>query len=292
MKDVLWLLVVGLLSVPTTGHAWCRMTTNSGLACVRDASDLPEGESFLVWQRRCMSYSVDRRGSADIDLADVRSVVRTSFDAWLSITCDGTSPGLEVTETAELANCQDAEYRRNGGNVNIVAFVDDWPDRDYEPEAFAVTTVWHSTRTGQIFDADIQVNQRLGPYAQCPADGCPRDTAGEALSVDLQNVLTHEVGHFFGIAHSDVRGSTMVAVSPRGETDKRIPRTDDAEALCAVYPPGSLPSACDPEPNGGLDLDCEDGDNGGGGCSVSATATTGPAWLLLLAMLALTRRRS
>lgn len=295
MRWLLLVATVAALLTPATSHAWCRMYTNAPRVspqCIRDAEALPEGESFLVWERRCMQYSVDQRGSSDIDLPGVQAVARTSFDAWLAITCDGVSPGLEVTETVELANCQDAQYRRSGANVNTIAFVDDWPSRGYEPAAFAVTTVWHSTATGRIFDADIQVNERLGPYAQCPADGCPRDAAGEALSVDLQNVLTHEVGHFFGIAHSDVRGSTMVAISPRGETDKRIPRTDDVEAFCAVYPPGSLPSSCDPEPNGGLDLDCEDGDDGGGGCSVSAESRPAGTWFALLgATLALVLRR-
>ena len=255
------------------------MTTDSRLGCVRDEIELPAGESFLVWERRCMSYSVDHRGSSDIDLADVRSIVRSSFDAWLAITCDGVAPGFEVEETEELSTCLDTEYRSGHGNVNTIAFVDDWPSRDHDPGAFAVTVVWHSTRTGQIFDADMQVNQRLGPFMHCPSDGCPRNAIGEATHVDLQNVLTHEVGHFFGIDDSDNRGTTMWGEAPRGEIDKRIPRTDDVEALCTIYPPGTLPSECSFEPYGGLDLDCEDG--GGCGCSVPAGPRGQPAWILL-----------
>ena len=70
----------------------------------------------------------------------------------------------------------------------MVAFVSDWEARDYDPAAFAITTVWHNTSTGTILDVDVMINEQLGPYAICPAGGCPAALPRDQV-VDLQNVV-------------------------------------------------------------------------------------------------------
>jgi len=245
------------------------------MPCVTDG--LP-----LEWRRRCIEYSIDVSGSPDVDRPTLQNIVANSFGAWLDVRCGGEAPGFEVRETAEPSVCREAEYRRSGGNVNTVAFVDDWAAHDYDPTAFAVTTVWHVTATGEILDTDMQLNQSLGPYGVCPAAGCPGAETGTAEIADLQNIITHELGHVFGIGHSEVVGATMYAVSRRGETDKRIPRTDDVDALCAIYPPGSLPAECDFTPEGGLRLDCPASGGGGCGCALIRTDHGAAPWMAMV----------
>jgi hypothetical protein len=155
-----------------------------------------------------MAFAVDERGGLDVSAAQIEGVLDASFRSWMSVTCDGASPGFNVLGYAERATCQQAEYRTNRGNVNVVAMVSDWDERDYDPSAYAITTVWHNTDTGLILDVDIMVNEQLGPYAICPETGCPPALPRNRV-VDLENVLTHELGHFFGIAHSDVPNATM-----------------------------------------------------------------------------------
>lgn len=247
-----------------------------------------------------MDYSIDMTGSPDLDRASVEAVVSRSFDAWLGVRCGGVAPGFEVQETAEPSDCREAEYRGRGGNVNTIAFIDDWASyvehpHDYDPFAFAVTTVWNVTATGEILDVDMQINQTLGPYGVCPAAGCPGVETMSAETADLQNIVTHELGHFFGIGHSQVLGATMYAVSLRGETAKRILRTDDVDAFCAIYPPGSLPAECDFTPVGGLRLDCPSTNGGGGRCSLDHASQSKPWWsglgILIGATLLVRRRR-
>ncbi len=282
--------VVGTLLafLPSSASAYCRMTTS------RDPAPLGgcqlEGVP-LGWNRSCIVYAVDERGSRDLDIDVLRNIVGSSFSTWEEVLCDGTRTDFQIRETTQLARCRDAQYRTCLGNVNIVAFVDDWPERNLDPTAFAVTTVWHSRSTGEIFDADIQVNERLGPYGVCPSAGCPA-TDGDDGTVDLQNVLTHEIGHFFGIAHSPMINTTMYARSPRGETSKRILRTDDVNAICEIYPPGSATGECDFTPRGGLDLDCEDdeGQNECKGCAASGPVDRGSLALIVLALLVVRRR--
>ena len=209
------LLSLGSALAPASARAWCQMTTSNdaptaAMPCVTD------GEP-LAWRTGCMAYAVDERGGIDLTAAQIEGVLDRSFRTWMSVTCDGASPGFDILGYVERATCQDAQYRGNRGNVNVVAMVSDWEERDYDPSAYAITTVWHNTDTGTILDVDVLVNEQLGPYAICPDTGClpalPRNQV-----VDLENVLTHELGHFFGIAHSDIPNATMYLSAARGET--------------------------------------------------------------------------
>lgn len=292
-------LFVGVLlgltfTLPASGaSAFCRMTTS------RDAPprDRCQTEGIpLEWQRRCMSWALEEHGSRDMAREDVLDALNASFEAWEVIECDGgRSIGFQVTALAQASLCDQAEHFTSGPNVNTVAFVDDWAERGYADNAFAITTVWHNPNTGEIYDADMEINELNGPYGDCSAsvDGCAVDTM-----VDLQNVVTHEVGHFFGIAHSNVAMATMVATSRPGEIQKRTLAPDDIEALCTIYPEGSLPDACDPTPRGGLKLTCGPEEDDDCGCRAAgkpngrASGVLGIGALVgLLAALRMRRRR-
>ncbi|MFW6050591.1 MAG: matrixin family metalloprotease [Myxococcota bacterium] len=274
--------------------AWCQMTSEAGYT--------PPGEPCategvpLAWERRCISYALDAEGSLDLDLETVRQEAETAFAAWTGAACPGGGTvDIEVAQLDQTATCDQDEFNSNGGNVNVIAFVRDWEERELEgvDRIFALTTVWHDTSSGEILDVDMLVNEQQGPYAVCPEAGC---TSSGRTPVDLRNVLTHEAGHFFGIGHTDVEISseideedwpTMTTTAARGVTFMRTLADDDVDALCSVYPPGSLPGSCADEeafaPIGGYDLDCTD-DGGGGRCSVAGVPgrpAGAPAGLLL-----------
>ncbi len=283
---------VGLVSSVNRASAWCQMTS-SGLEATTEMPCVIEGVP-LSWRTGCMAYAVDHRGGIDISASELEGALDNSFRAWMNVTCDGLSPGFDVRGYTERAVCQDAEFRGDDGNVNVVAMVNDWDERDYDSEAFAITTVWHNTRSGEILDVDILINEQLGPYAICPATGCPPALPRDQV-VDLENVLTHEVGHFFGIAHSDVPNATMYFQAGRGETIKRTLAADDEEALCTIYAPGTLAACDDFTPRGGLDLNCEL-EPQGSSCSANPArsplgANAPEVWLFLLGCGALAVRK-
>jgi MYXO-CTERM domain-containing protein len=307
---VLLALAIGLMLVAalTADHAsaFCRMTTDGGTQ-VGDVPCVEDGE-FLEWPVACLSYAIDERGSSWMSFSDVQTAIDTSFATWENQICrDGELVDLVFTRW-DSSTCQRAEFRNPGGNVNTIAFLDPWENQcgiEFSRNAFAVTIVWHNTTTGEIFDADMMINEALGPYARCPDSGCEPGTPGNPGPVDLQSIVTHEAGHFIGIGHSNVDGATMLPSSARTEVSKRTLAQDDIDAVCEIYPPGNLDASCNPNVVGGLDLNCEDDGPpnctdptpipSSGGCS---TAKVGPGeapWgALLLALLAVTvlRRRS
>ena len=309
--------------------AYCRMTTGGGAqvgeqACV-------EIEAPLFWDDTCLSYAVDRRGSAWMDLSDIEDSVNAAFETWETAECPGGStPNLVFKPSMQPSTCKRPEFNTvgTGGNVNTIAFLDPWEDpcRDaddlpYDPRAFAVTIVWHNTSTGEILDADMMINDLRfvpggragGPYADCPEDGC------DGSDADLRGIVTHEAGHFIGIGHCNPIDkddpndpcviATMFSMAERNAVDKRSLAPDDINAVCDIYPPGNLDDTCTAIPIGGLQLNCETTESGNpiacdapgatspssGGCSCSTTQTPADAlWATIAALIGLTvmRRRS
>ncbi|MGB5266813.1 MAG: hypothetical protein WBN30_09515 [Polyangiales bacterium] len=329
LRFVSWATSLGLALLASftanDASAYCRMTTGGGsqvgtMACVEI------GAPFF-WNDPCLSYAVDGRASRWMDLSEIEDSVNAAFETWETADCgDGLTPNLVFKPSMQPSTCKRAEFN-NVGNVNTIAFLDPWEDPcldddgdPYDPRAFAVTIVWHNTTTGEILDADMMINDLRfvpggragGPYADCPETGCLGSDA------DLRGIVTHEAGHFIGIGHCNPINindpndpcvvATMFASADRNAVEKRTLAPDDINAVCDIYPPGSLDDSCTAIPMGGLQLNCETTESGNpiacdapgavsssSGCSCSTTQTPADAlWstLAVLIGLTVTRRRS
>ncbi|RLB57353.1 MAG: hypothetical protein DRJ42_00640 [Deltaproteobacteria bacterium] len=282
------IVLLTLLGVPASASAWCQMTT--GLTGSVRPDECDTVNTPLRWEQPCLSYTVHRDGARDFTDTEVFSIIDTSFQAWMDVRCEANPLDFQVRRRDEPASCDHAEYNTGAGNMNAIVFIEDWNTRaGYDPRAFALTTVWHNTSTGEIYDVDIEVNEELTEYTDCDAlEGC------DDGRTDLQNVLTHEIGHFFAMAHSDATNSTMWWMADPGDVNKRVLRTDDVTGICTIYPPGALTAACDFTERGGFSSECGGGGGGGCGCAAvgldDAKGVTG--WALgLLALVLISRRR-
>ena len=77
------------------------------------------------------------------------------------------------------------------------------------------------------------------------------------MGFDLQSILTHEAGHFLGLAHSPDAEATMAAQYYEGTTTFRSLAADDVAAVCAAYPPKAIDvETCNPIPRHGFSELC------------------------------------
>lgn len=274
-------LALGALA-PASASAYCRTTTCRGEACTRDADGCPADGKPLFWATSCIGFSVDARLSANLPTAPTRKAIEKAFQAWADLDCPTGRASLTFSPLADTT-CRKIGYVKEGANVHVVTFRDDdWTYKGVD-NTLAKTTVTFDVATGEILDADIEVNTATNPV-----------TVGDTgVKFDLQSLLTHEVGHLVGLAHSPDFDATMYASYETGSTRIRALSPDDKAALCAVYPPGRA-ARCDAAPRGGLATSCDDPPEGG--CAAGAPrgqAGFGLHWgsLLLLAPLALRAAR-
>jgi len=85
--------------------------------------------------------------------------------------------------------------------------------QEYVPAGvLGLAQVWYDTRTGVALEADIVLNDRGYRFTQNPLDS----SQGGGNRVYVDSVLTHELGHAFGFAHSSESHATMAPYEGAG----------------------------------------------------------------------------
>ena len=271
-------------SVPTPALAYCRLKAGELVA----GSSCSAGGTPLAWRRRCISYAVFPSATDDPPLGEVLGAIDDAFKSWTNVNCQDRQIEIEIERLKDLSQCSVPQHNPDGPNLNSIAFVSDWLERGNQPEAFALTSVWHDQATGEILDVDMELNEDpeleeiLGKFGICPegAENRRRELPVCAVDglVDIQNVVTHEAGHFLGLGHSDVSPSVMRYRAETSDLSKRTLKADDVEGICAIYPPGSLPEQCDFTPRNGKTLVCYEPQSADGcGCR-AAGGRSGGNW--------------
>ena len=264
----LGLATAALLTV-SPASAYCRSTTCRGDDCPRDENGCKTTGAKLAWASHCVGISIQKDGTVNLPMSKVKPALEAAFATWNAVTCDGAPLSMKITELAEVS-CHEAQYNPDGPNANIVMFQDNRWNYHGPDDTLAKTTVTYDMDTGEIFDADIEINYAYNEF-----------TVGDQDVVyDLQSIVTHETGHFLGLDHSLDPEATMNAGYDPGTTDLRTLADDDIAAICAVYPPGRKAS-CDPTPRNGLGDVCAAAATKSG-CSVSPGGSSAGGLVALL----------
>ncbi len=260
--------------------------TTPDTPCQRDSVGCLLEGTPLYWPQNCISFSVQQDGSPaqSIDYGLAHATIEKAFEAWLNVDCGGGAiPSFGVADFGP-AVCDHIEYNKDQPNANVFLFRDgSWPYAGQE-DTLALTTITYNTENAQIYDADVEINSAQARFTF--AD----DSAGTVD--DLQAVLTHECGHFLGLSHDPVLGSSMYPEYSPGDLYQRTPDGDDIAGICEIYPPSDEVDVKHCAPRHGFSRDCAKPQSGG--CSIRRTgddgAPSGAAALLFGAVLVRVRR--
>ncbi|HEV8550871.1 MAG TPA: matrixin family metalloprotease [Polyangiaceae bacterium] len=236
--------VLGALATAPNAVAYCVERTCGGVdadeTCEYDEVGCVATGANLHWVSSCLSFDVQVDGSlkSGIDADQATEVTERAFAAWQKADCNGAHPSLKIGTFGAVA-CDESRYNENGKNANVIVFRDDdWPYPGGQ-DTFGQTMVRFDTKTGEIYDADVEINSFDFDVT----------TDGDADGADLQSILTHEIGHFLGLAHtqSDEADATMRAGWDGHGVDLRTLTSDDEGGICALYPPDRKASeSCEP----------------------------------------------
>jgi hypothetical protein len=257
------LLVAGLVALlPSTARGYVRTTTKHGTA--------------IEWVERCIFITTDLRGTTDLPVATLNATLAQAVKNWNDRTtgCGYLSlAALPATHPYEVASdgrpvvvYRNQTWKRPGGEA-------------HDPSAIGLTTVFYVDTPGRIgdgtiLDADIELNAVNFTFTVTPENAQARPGTSPA---DLENTLTHELGHVQGLAHTcwdhqtdtppldetgapipdcammplpaKITGATMypysvpTAMNPV-EISKRHLSDDDVHGVCDVYPSNAHRPAC------------------------------------------------
>lgn len=274
-----------ILSLGGEASAFCRARTCKPEKSNCEFEGICNVSGFELFRKSsCASYAVEQNGSTrhDIRAAELDDLVQKAFERWLNADCGGGKRPSIAIESLGSVECDEVRYNELAGNASIVVFRDDeWPHPS--SDAYALTTVSYEVSTGEIYDADIEINGQVREYVtSAPEDG-----------TDLQSILTHEVGHFLGLAHSDDPMSVMRERYTPVQENLRVLSDDDIAGICTIYPPDRKTVTDSCAPRHGFASECVSAPLVDGGCSVTPRAASGASvfGLVAVAVGCLGRRR-
>ncbi|HLK88839.1 MAG TPA: MYXO-CTERM sorting domain-containing protein [Polyangia bacterium] len=285
-------------------------------AFVRSVSD---AGNQLYWSTSCETVTIYMNGYADMTADEVAKSIGAAAATWgpTEVTCPtpaGSHPFFTILPQMAKDGATPPTVHNDGQNT--IAF--ETASFDAGMEVLAATTTWKEP-DGHIVDADIRINAVPGATPLGNLDpGAPLSRHGQVL-VDLQTLMTHELGHFLGLAHTcdvgpymgddsgdqpkdgvDDQGNPIPDCTPypsasiakqaaavmwylidSGSIAKRVLTADDAAGVCAIYPAAADPHAC-----------TQNTPDDGCGCAAAGTAPGSAASALALGLaLGAARRR-
>lgn len=148
--------------------------------------------------------------------ANLAEITVKSFKVW-----------TDVSHTSLIYGGTTSIYQKGYDGKSIIA----WGRTS--GSALAVTYTWYYPSTGMVAEVDTIMNLKFvwmwsGGTTECAYTN----------SYDAQNILTHELGHWFGLNDyyaADYKEATMYGYGSKMETKKNTLTTGDIDGVEAIY---------------------------------------------------------
>jgi hypothetical protein len=288
-----WLAVAGAGIVALVGIGVAVMHHKSDLkpqiVSGRAAPKLTSTGKPQRWWQSDVTVTVD--GSLASVWPDATAGVESAFDAWRK--ANGKLPNLtfDARTSSPLLLEPDGENRIYYAPITIKGHEND----------LGLTLQYADQDSGEVVESDIIINSShpfalLEPTGKMKApmgdtNGTMGDTkddesgnvAGCSAKYDIASVVTHEIGHFWGLGEDWVdTKATMYYSTPACNIGKRALKTDDVKAVSSLYAEAVSSSSN------------ANGTSNATHCAVTSvgrTSTSGAALLGIMLALAATARR-
>jgi len=214
--------------------AWS--TSASAFLCTRT----PNGGPSVFWSERDVVMRPNG-GGQEVAAGTLVRVLERGAAAWTGPECSDIRLEVGASTLQEVVGFNWHAGSGDAINQNIVIFRNDTPGDDLDRwlhtlGALAITTVTFESSGGRLLDADIEINDVEFEFTTCDLE-----EASCVVEFDLENTLTHELGHVLGLDHppdgdAGAVDATMYASANRGQIVKRDLGDDDVAGICTVYP--------------------------------------------------------
>jgi len=188
----------------TTSSAVCE-NPNSSAVVGATGWKLPNG----TWR-----YKVNTASSPS-SVSGLATIVSNSFNTWVNAITSSSKPNLVPDGTTlKTRNALDFE--------NIIT----WGKT--QGNALGVTYVWYYTATYEVADVDTVMNKRFPWSLACTTD-----------SYNAEDILVHELGHWFGLNDQYTASyvdNTMYGYGSKAEIKKITPEDGDKAGINLIYP--------------------------------------------------------
>jgi hypothetical protein len=158
--------------------------------------------------------------------------IQDAFTTW-----DSASDPYAVSYLGSTTSLPD-----NLDGENVVG----WKDITDYPRAIAVTYMWYYTLSKELIEVDTALNSNsVFKWWQISVSGdpdgakWPKAWKSEAYDVDVQNIMTHEAGHWLVLGdlyNKPASTQTMYGISPEFELLKRSLESGDKAGIQEIYP--------------------------------------------------------
>jgi len=159
-----------------------------------------------------VSYAVNPTNSMGLDITDIISNISITSETWDNATPRELFNNYVSTTSASYGSLDSQNTIVFGNNAGT--------------GVIAVTSTWYIRSTRQIVEFDMSLET---DYTW--------SLSGEAGKMDVQNIVTHELGHGIGLAdlYNSCTQETMYGYSTFGEISKRSLNSGDKAGLLSLY---------------------------------------------------------
>jgi hypothetical protein len=219
--------VAGTPLIGTGGAASSSNTTTTSSTPGGTATTV--GTVVPTWREDHVVLVVD---ASFLALPNAKQVLQNALLAWTAVASE--LPDVELVDATVDANTLTAEAAKLDHRISFAA--------NGEPRAngaLAITLLSIDEKADKVLDGDLIFN---GEHTFTNVDSA-NSVSSETRRYDLQNVLTHELGHWFGLGDDYVdTEATMYGYIEPLETKKRDLSNDDLTQVQVAYWRANNPS--------------------------------------------------